>query len=90
MHCHEGKELFMMLPGGITRSQGMKLNKRICRHRVFPIVISIKLWNDLTMEAVEKLSCRSFHTRVDKVVKDIPLERNLPHCCDREYNEGLT
>jgi hypothetical protein len=86
----KGKKLFAMLPGGITRSQGMKLNKRKCRlyiYKVFPIVISIKLWNGLTTKEVEKPSCKSFHTRVDKVFKDTPVEGSLPSCCNGEYNE---
>lgn len=46
MHPCEGKELFMMLPGDLTRSRSMKLNMRKYRlyiYKVFPIVISIKL-----------------------------------------------
>ena len=58
----------------ITKIQGMKLNNRKCSlwiYKVSPVVISIKLWNGLTMEVAEKPSCKSFHTRVDKVFKDI-------------------
>lgn len=75
----KGKNCLQCSLGAITRSRGMKLNNRKCRlpiYKVFPVVLSIKLWNGLTVEIVEKPSCKSFHTRVDKVFKDTPLERN--------------
>lgn len=86
----KGKNCLQCSLGAITRSQGMKLNNRKCRHcidKVSPIVVSIKLQNGLTMEVVKKPSCMLFHTRVDKVLKYIPLERNLHCCCDAQYNE---
>ena len=79
--------------GAITRSQGMKLSNGKCRlriYKVFPIVTSLKLQNGLTVKGVGTPCCKSFHTRVDKVFTDTPLERNLPNCWGGDYTERPT
>lgn len=86
----KGKNCLRRFLGVVIRSQGTKLNNRKCSfyiYRVFLIVIFIKLWNGFIMEVVEKLFCKLFYIRVDKVFKDIFLERNLFYCCDGGYNE---
>lgn len=89
----EGKSSLQCSLGAVTSSQGMKLNNRKCRlhvYKVFLIAVSIKLWNGLSVEILEKPSCKSFHTRVDKVFKDTPLERNPPDRCDGRCTEWPT
>lgn len=89
----KGKNCLQCSLGAVTSSQGMKLNKRKCRlpiYKVFPTAVPIKSWNGLSVEILEKPSCKSFHTRVDKVFKDTPLERNPPDHCGGRCNEWPT
>lgn len=89
----KGKNCLQCSLGAITRSQGMKLSNGKCRlriYKVFPIVISLKLQNGLTVKGVGTPCCKSFHTRVDKVFTDTPLERNLPNCWGGDSTERPT